>query len=93
MEMASGYPSRRLKGAAVCDVNMGEKEKQRKNFISLNVVVNLLGPKIMLVCGLVKFVPAVAYHSCLNLSERFSQPRVSHLRAPQYVVWWLEYLL
>ena len=42
MEMAPGSPSRRrLKGAAVCDVNMGEKEKQRKNFILLNVAVIL----------------------------------------------------
>ena len=84
MEMAPGSPSRRLKGAAVCDVNMGEKEKQRKNFISLNVVVNLLGPKIMLVYGLVKFVnvPTVAYHSCLNLSAPFSQTCTSIIFGP-----------
>ena len=51
MEMAPGSPSRRLKlkGAVeVCDVNKGEEEK-KKNFISLNVRVNLLSPKIMLV--------------------------------------------
>ena len=32
----------------------------------------------MLVCGLVKFVPAVAYHLCLNLPEKFSQPRTKN---------------
>ena len=31
----------------------------------------LLDSKIILVGGLVKFVPAVAYQSCLNLSETF----------------------
>ena len=33
------------------------------------------GPKTILVRGLVKLVPAVAYHSCLNLPATFSQPR------------------
>ena len=35
----------------------------------------LLGPKLMSVCGLVKFLPAVAYHFCLNIPASFSQPR------------------
>ena len=33
------------------------------------------GREIILVCDLVKFVPAVAYHSCLNLPATFSQSR------------------
>ena len=28
------------------------------------------------------FVPAIAYHLCLNLLAAFSQPHASHLRAP-----------
>ena len=36
-----------------------------------------LGLEIILVSGLVKFVPAVAYHFCLNLPATFSQPRTS----------------
>ena len=30
-------------------------------------VTNILGPKMMLVRGVVEFVPAVPYHFCLNL--------------------------
>ena len=37
----------------------------------------VLGPKLMLVRGLVKFVPAVAYHFRLNLPATLSQPRTS----------------
>ena len=32
--------------------------------------------------GLVNFVPAVAYHFCLNLPEKFSQPGVHGLADP-----------
>ena len=32
--------------------------------------------------GLVNFVPAVAYHSCLNLLEAFSQPGSGLLEVP-----------
>ena len=35
--------------------------------------------------GLVEFVPAVAYHRCLNLHAVFSQQRASHLQAPSTV--------
>ena len=42
----------------------------------------LLGPEMILVCGLVKFVPAVAYHFCLNLPATFSQPRTSIISGP-----------
>ena len=39
------------------------------------------GPKIMLVCGLVKFVPAVAYYISINRIATFAQPRTSiHFR-------------
>ena len=38
----------------------------------------VLGIPLWLVCGFVKFVADVAYHSCLNLPERFSQPCTSH---------------
>ena len=34
----------------------------------------LLGPEIILVRGLLKLVPAAAYHFCLNLPATFSQP-------------------
>ena len=44
--------------------------------------LRLLCPEIILVCGLEKFVPAVAYHSCLNLPETFSQPRTSIISGP-----------
>ena len=37
--------------------------------------VDLQSREKVLVCGLVKFVPAVAYHFCLNLPGTFSQPR------------------
>ena len=32
--------------------------------------------------GLVNFVPAVAYHFCLNLPKKFSQPGVRGLADP-----------
>ena len=41
-----------------------------------------LGPEIILVHGLVKFVPAVAYHFFLNLPATFSQPRASIISGP-----------
>ena len=37
----------------------------------------ILGPEIIHVNGLVRFVPAVAYHFCLKLPATFSQPRTS----------------
>ena len=37
----------------------------------------ILGPKIILVSGLVKFLHGVAYYFCLNLPATFSQPRAS----------------
>ena len=42
----------------------------------------ILGPEIILVRGLVKLVPAVAYHFCLNLPATFSQPRTSIISGP-----------
>ena len=36
-----------------------------------------LGSEIMLVRGLVRFVSAVAYHICLNLTATFSQPHTN----------------
>ena len=41
-----------------------------------------MGPEIILVHGLVKLVPAVAYHFCLNLPAIFSQPRTSIISGP-----------
>ena len=43
---------------------------------------SVLGLEIILVRGLVKFVPAVAYHSSLNLPVTFSQPRTSNNFGP-----------
>ena len=40
------------------------------------------GPEIILVLGLVKLVPAVAYHFCLNLPATFLQPRTSNISGP-----------
>ena len=37
-----------------------------------------ISTRLWLVCGLVKFVPAVAYHFCLTLSAASLQPRTSH---------------
>ena len=42
--------------------------------INVMPVSTVLGPEVTLVCDLVKFVPAVAYHFCLNLPATFSQP-------------------
>ena len=42
----------------------------------------LLGPEIILVRGLVKLDPAVAYHNCLNLPATFSQPRTIIISGP-----------
>ena len=48
----------------------------------LHYLVIVLGPEIILVRGLVKLVPAVAYHFCLNLPATFSQPRTSIISGP-----------
>ena len=45
----------------------------------------VLGLEIILVRGLVKLVPAVAYHFCLNLPATFSQPRTSIISGPSTV--------
>ena len=42
----------------------------------------LLGPETILVRGLVKLVPALTYHFCLNLPATFSQPRTSIISGP-----------
>ena len=42
----------------------------------------VLGPEIILVRGLVRLDPAVAYHCCLNLPATFSQPRTSIISGP-----------
>ena len=48
----------------------------------------LLRPEIILVCGLVKFVPAVAYQTCLKLPETFMQPHTSLISMPDdYFAW------
>ena len=36
-------------------------------------------------CSLVKFVPAVAFHSCLNLTATFSQLRTSIISGPSII--------
>ena len=48
--------------------------------------ISLTGPKVMLVRGLVTFVPAVAYHFCLNLPSAFMQ-RLKALYWAQYRDW------
>ena len=45
----------------------------------------ILGPEIILVRGLLKLVPAVAYHFCLNLPATFSQPRTSIISGPSII--------
>ena len=55
--------------------SQAEPVKQQHTGISPNHVPeevrhcirDILGPKILIVCGLAKFVPAVSYHFCLNL--------------------------
>ena len=47
--------------------------------------VEILGPEIILVRGLVNLVPAVAYHFYLNLPATFSQPRTSIISGPSRV--------
>ena len=44
-------------------------------------------PKMIHVCGLVKFVPAVAYHFCFNFSSTFSQPHTRTISQPSM---WLQ---
>ena len=39
--------------------------------LNCKMIFTVLGPKLILVFGLVKFVPAVAYHFCLNLPAEF----------------------
>ena len=53
--------------------------EQNLNSIS---IVDVLGAHLWLVRGFVKFVFAVAYHFCLNLSAAFSQPSTSHKCVP-----------
>ena len=43
------------------------------NFPICHLSSAILRPEIILVRGLVKFAPAVAYHFCLNLPALFSQ--------------------
>ena len=43
---------------------------------------SILGPEIILVRGLVRLVPAVAYHFWLNLLATFSQPCTSIISGP-----------
>ena len=47
-----------------------------------NCIRDILGPKILIVCGLAKFVPAVSFHFCLNLPATFSQPHTSNVFGP-----------
>ena len=46
---------------------------------------DVLGGKIILVCGFVTFVPAVAYHFCLNLPATFSQLPTNIIFQPSIV--------
>ena len=46
------------------------------------VRATVLGPEIILVRGLVKLVPAVAFNFCLNLAATFSQPCTSIISGP-----------
>ena len=43
----------------------------------------VLGPEMIMVRGLVKFIPALAYHFCLNLLVTFSQPCKSITSGPR----------
>ena len=44
-----------------------------------------LGPEKILIRGLVKFVPAVAYHYCLNLPATFPQPQTQVFPGPSHI--------
>ena len=91
-----GEPQRRLDAVTSdnCDKRQGSGRSQRAKDWQLSTVecaaaytgyhtkALILGPEIILVRGLVKFVPAVAYHFCLNLLATFSQPRKSIISGP-----------
>ena len=65
-------PTRPRQTSKVGSDTTRQEEKATHKF-----VVALLGPKLLFVYGLVKFVPAVAYHSCFTLPVTFSQPGTS----------------
>ena len=46
------------------------------------LIVVLLGTPLWLAPGLVKLLPAVAYHFCLNLPEAFTKPGARHKGVP-----------
>ena len=63
-------------------VNPASKDN---GFVQGKLALRILGPEIIFVRGMVKLVPAVAYHFCLNLPAIFSQPRTSIISGPS--VW------
>ena len=62
--------------ARLSQIHICESKEQSK-YAKHNEGNELGAPEMMLGRGLVRFVPAVAYHSCLNLPPTFSQPRRS----------------
>ena len=60
-------------------VNPASKDN---GFVQGKLALRILGPEIIFVRGMVKLVPAVAYHFCLNLPAIFSQPRTSIISGP-----------
>ena len=64
----------------MCEINWRLNETKKYSAVFLGFFV--LDLEIILVRGLVKLVPAVAYHFGLNLPAAFSQPRTSIISGP-----------
>ena len=67
------------------DQNTLKAEDYTGKFLSWIMGIYLLGTPLWLVCGLTKFVRAVAYHFCLNLPATFSQPLTCHKGVPSMI--------
>ena len=68
--------------SAVCAAFCLEPNIRQKMSTFAILVVAVLGTPLWLAPGLVKLLPAVAYHFCLNLPEAFTKPRMSHKGVP-----------
>ena len=64
------------------DQKLPRKNRKNNCFPVTNSFFYVLGPEIILVRGLVRLDPAVAYHFCLNLFATFSQPRTRIISGP-----------
>ena len=69
-----------------CEMVKANKHALLLYTMSFTFVGLVLGPEKILVRGLVKLDPAVAYHFCLNLPATFSQPSTSIISGPSICV-------